>query len=772
MAADNPDVKELMSKLDADRESYLANLTKAHELLGQALSGADAGKVKSPVPSPTPTAQPIPRIPLQNNTDWGLRSLFEAETLHKNTLFGGEDSLDIENSDDDDEPFFVQETLPPEKFTDEDFREHLKHHPWDEYGQRILGPVLQDTELLASENLFDDTGVPQDGNDCTDTHATVYEVGTDGAALFQRRKARELSQSVWQTLNNTNTDSHKRRLATGKIVVIREPSPLLFGAIHHTMDPHFAMDNIFRLLADESSTRAYMKGCFGADSSQARTFLFCFKYHTIIGGERSPMPWQACDQDRTNTRTHIPITTCASVVALSLAGEPSFELKNRSRRAKAIIGHVFDPFAAWRVLSVQCYPDWKSTVDTHDANRHYVNGPEAFLVTLLAEYRDAQKRFFEITRRVNAMSRPPQDFMFNLETRDNLLFEDDEFTYSRRYFWATQTLSVMNDNIQSMINAYKDTFTDDVWDGEHSYIWPGTKEQSPRFAYWRKRMKNMRALFEVEIEKLEAIMAMNVQEMKDLKSLKDHLASGTSVRESREALRQAEITIQQNRNIKLLTLSTIFFLPLSFVTSIFGMTAIPEDTSWIYPICAAVIVCVPTYFLIGALDSRTGQSYLRNLIAFLRHPRSHKARANQLRRARSDIGGAAYKSRVKHGPAPPDKHLSRSLSTYEGLSSRSAHSKNHPDVLEGPRSARMVQESGVVSDRTSTIKFDLSSTESPKSGGVKASSTSLSASDYIMARIRPSSTDPGPKTNFAQRAKELFRVPTAPLTHEKSDLPV
>jgi len=28
----------------------------------------------------------------------------------------------------------------------------------------------------------------------------------------------------------------------------------------------------------------------------------------------------------------------------------------------------------------------------------------------------------------------PADFMFNQELRDKLLFEDDEFTHSRRYF--------------------------------------------------------------------------------------------------------------------------------------------------------------------------------------------------------------------------------------------------------------------------------------------------------------------------------------------------
>jgi hypothetical protein len=39
----------------------------------------------------------------------------------------------------------------------------------------------------------------------------------------------------------------------------------------------------------------------------------------------------------------------------------------------------------------------------------------------------------------------------------------------------------MNDSIEAMIETYKETFTDEVWTGEHKYIWPGTKDQSSRY---------------------------------------------------------------------------------------------------------------------------------------------------------------------------------------------------------------------------------------------------------------------------------------------------
>jgi CorA-like Mg2+ transporter protein len=762
MALDRAAVKEILQKLDDDREAYLTSLTKAHESLARALTGSSIPRPNSPPPA-------APRSPSESNSQslprsTGLTSLFDPENPQKSSIFTGEESSDS----DDDESLFVQQTLPPESFSEDDFRDHIKNHRWDEHGQRILGPVLHDKALLRAPRLFQDDGIKRDEQGSQSTHATVHEVGADGAALLYRAEALELSQTIWQSLNSTNADPAKRRLATGKIIVVREPSPLLFGAIHLTMDPHFNMDGIFRLLADESPTRAYMNGCFGSDPTEQRSFLFCFKYYTIVGGEREPMPWQSCDKDLRSTKTHIPITSCSSVVALSLCGKPSTTLRNRSRRAKATVGHVFDPFAPWRVLSVQCFPDWKSNVDTHDSNRHYVNGPEAFLVTLLSEYRDAQKRFFEIARRVTQMTTPPPDFMFNGETRDNLLFEDGEFTYSRRYFWATQTLSVMNDNIQDMINAYKDTFTEDVWTGEHRYIWPGKKDQSSRFANWRKRMANLKKLFDIEIEKLENILATNAQEIKDLKSLRDQLFSGTSVRESREALRQAEITVQQNRNIKLLTLVTIFFLPMTFVTSVFGMTNMPQDDDFTNFGIVTASVCIPTYLLISILNSRIGQNALLVLASKITYFRPVESLPDPPRRVRSEIGATPSPNKN----SSTERRLSRSLSAYEGLASRSVHASSPSAVVESKELQRRNSEPLQRLGRVSTVKFDLDTFDTPNPSP-RRSATTMDVASAAPNAINHTDTDPGPNRGPSRRGTQLFRRLSRKFTwDEKKELPV
>ena len=129
-----------------------------------------------------------------------------------------------------------------------------------------------------------------------------------------------------------------------------------------------------------------------------------------------------------------------------------------------------------------------------------------------------------------------------------------------------------------MVSAYKETFTDDVWTGEHKYIWPGKKDASSRYNNFRKRMTSLWKQFEYEIKQLQAVAESNEREQKDIKSLRDQLFSGTSVRESRAAVDLANVTVQQGYNIRLLTLVSIFF-PTTDVCHISLWHDVRPDTS-------------------------------------------------------------------------------------------------------------------------------------------------------------------------------------------------
>ena len=407
--SDNTDVQKLLERID--------NLTQAHERLVQALSqqipalqatqqyhapqktrtDLSSFSPVSPVLAPNfPNTLP-PIVNARRNTP---ASTLEFESLKKASVFTGDDSSDSES---DDESFFASQTLPPEQFSETQLRDHLQDFEWEPAAGVILDDLLEDATTYTQAQLFDRETLAERDNSSSNIDA-CYDVGSDGAALATRPDLKG-PRAVWQSLASTNAEQGRRQ-AVGKIAILREPSPLLFATAHLTMSEHFDMDEIFRLLVDDTPSKAYMKGCLKSEPRQQRSFVFSFKYHCLIGKEREPMPWQKSEEDYDTKEDHIAISTCSSVVALSFAGPPANQLRRRSRRAETIVGHIFDPFAPWRVLSIQCFPDWKSTVDVHDQNRHYVNGPEAFLVTLLAEYQDAQKRFMEINKKIVLLVTP------------------------------------------------------------------------------------------------------------------------------------------------------------------------------------------------------------------------------------------------------------------------------------------------------------------------------------------------------------------------------
>ena len=439
-----------------------------------------------------------------------------------------------------------------------------------------------------------------------DGEPVTLHFASDNAPLSRAR-------DIWRRISSVNADQSRKKRAVGRITIVREPSPLLFAALHYTFNKHFDVDEMFQLL-DGDKTKALPHRPWDDDERHRRTFIFTFEYFTIVGDECIPMKWQQSDEDRTNSETHVPISRCSSVIGLSLGGKPVTKLKHKGRRHPLgrKEGEIFDPFGPWHVLSMQAYPDWKSNDHAHDSAKHYVNGPEAFLITLRAEFKDAQKRLTEVYTRISNLVTTPPDFMFKETTRDKLLFEDDEFTMSRRYFWAYQSLAILNEDIKEMIRAYRSNFTESVWTGQSRIIWPGD-QKSGRYANFLKRMESIRKEIDVEIRGLEKIDHENDEKMKEIKALREHLFSGTSVYESRKAIQQQAITVIQGHNIKVLTLVTIFFLPLTFVTSVFGMTNMDPQDDFVRFGIVTVVICVPTYMLIGSLNTGSGFEFWTRL---------------------------------------------------------------------------------------------------------------------------------------------------------------
>ncbi|KAF4312397.1 Mg2+ transporter protein CorA-like/Zinc transport protein ZntB [Botryosphaeria dothidea] len=617
---------DLIRQLEEQRAAFLALEQRVHTALRQ----QEASRAQDESPSSPTFSDGIGRQSTISFAEPSRKSTGIASLLQSS-------AMSVDSDDEDDETYYVRTPLQQKSLAEEDLRTHLRTYEWESCGQTILEEVVHDGQLL-QPYLFPDPG---DEERSHISSYQVFDVGPDGSPLSieMEPEEEEVTQSkaasFWNVIKAINVEPDHRP-AVGRIVIAQEPAPIAFGALHYSMNDHFDMNELFQHLvnsehssvqslftASSSVFDAYARSLltpvskatphrpFSEDNRHQRTFTFSFEYYTVIGEERQPMHWQSHDKRLSASSSHLPLTRCSSVVSLALLGDPIKKVRNTSRRKNVKVrqGLVYDPFSPWLVLNIQAYPDWIGTADAHDSSKHYVNGPEAFLATVLMEFRDARKRYEEIYKQITKMITPPPDFIFDEDQRDKRLFEDANFTYTRGYFWAHQTLGSINDSIKAMIDAYEDTFTDEVWEGKHKSIWPLLDEALPRNDHFRRKLYLLRKEFEREVKHLEAQIKENNDRRLEIRDLRDQLFSGTSVLESRKSVELSEITILQGHNVKLLTLINIFFMPLTFVTSVFGMTNMPTEHSFWEFGTVLVTVCVPFFLLIGSLNTTKGYEF-------------------------------------------------------------------------------------------------------------------------------------------------------------------
>lgn len=246
MALDAVTAQELIKKLAEDREKYFETLNRAHEVLAQALVAAGTDKPLAPLTVPTVRRNTANSLDTAKTLD--TRFTLDVDSIQKTHSF--EDESDT----DDDESLFVQQTLPPETYEEEGLRRHILGYDWTQAGRDILGNVVDDKKLLRTPNVFSQMpGAVTDRSHLT--HFSIFDVGNDGAPLeimsATDRGTTSRAQAIWNNLKDLNANPERQRLAVGRITIVREPSPLLFAALHHTMGNHFDMDEMFQLLIDQ-----------------------------------------------------------------------------------------------------------------------------------------------------------------------------------------------------------------------------------------------------------------------------------------------------------------------------------------------------------------------------------------------------------------------------------------------------------------------------------------------------------------------------------------
>lgn len=257
-----------------------------------------------------------------------------------------------DDSDEEDDSYFVQSELPSQSFDHEHLREHLKTHDWKEHGREILAPIITDPAKLSKQPHLFHLGpdVPEDRSHYS--HFQVYDVGLNGVAepveITGSHNAMSKATEIWHSIRNIGNSSDKQ--AVGRITIAREPAPILFGALHLTMNDVFDMDELFRHLVQTEASSAHMYRAFDEDRKHQKTFFFTFEYYTILGEDCKPMDWQRADKGASDPDgSHIPLSRCGAVVALALYDDKPRRIRNRGRRAKTQYGWVQDIWSPWQV---------------------------------------------------------------------------------------------------------------------------------------------------------------------------------------------------------------------------------------------------------------------------------------------------------------------------------------------------------------------------------------------------------------------------------------
>ncbi len=139
MALDAATAQEMLKQLADDRTKYFDTLSRAHDVLAQALTAASSGK-----PPPRLTTEAIRR-----NTG-AVSGTVEVESVPKDSGNSIEEDSDTE----DDESLFVQQILPKESYNEEGLRKHIKEYEWNEAGRNVVGDIAGRDQVVQRGTIF------------------------------------------------------------------------------------------------------------------------------------------------------------------------------------------------------------------------------------------------------------------------------------------------------------------------------------------------------------------------------------------------------------------------------------------------------------------------------------------------------------------------------------------------------------------------------------------------------------------------------------------
>ncbi|PQE18890.1 26S protease regulatory subunit like protein [Rutstroemia sp. NJR-2017a BVV2] len=194
------------------------------------------------------------------------------------------------------------------------------------------------------------------------------------------------------------------------------------------------------------------------------------------------------------------------------------------------------------------------------------------------------------------------DDFLNLNEYVKLLFDDENFTRSRKYFWAigclTEFTNVLADNIKQWDLYYEARIQvllelDNIEEklAAASLYPPYAGEGEERLVNFKKSIRECQNHRETLVGLREDFQ----RKLDSANALRDGLFNASALVESRASTRLGE-------NVKLLTYVSIFYLPLSFCAAIWAIPNVQSSSISMPFIIMAVVVGVVTYAVTLNMD--------------------------------------------------------------------------------------------------------------------------------------------------------------------------
>lgn len=194
--------------------------------------------------------------------------------------------------------------------------------------------------------------------------------------------------------------------------------------------------------------------------------------------------------------------------------------------------------------------------------------------------------------------------LFNPSEHDSFLFDNSSFDRSRRYFWAIDCLSEFEQTIANTLHQwdmYREARVDPLLAAGHL----------PRLDI--QQLNNV----EKQYRTLASQRSYFHDKLAATRALRDALFSASAVIESRASTHLGE-------NLKLLTFVNIFFLPLSFCTSLWSISARYSKPAFATTIILVALATYFTMFNISSLSTLFRRGYnkhKRSLVSAMKHDR-------------------------------------------------------------------------------------------------------------------------------------------------------